>query len=182
MPVSDFIRPEARRALIRYQQPLIGCLVVALGIWWATGFGLVRWLGFLLILGGSVFVIEGLRRARLLRGGGFGPGVVEVDERQIAWFAADVGGVVSVDALSWVSIHSYADKPANWVFQQKDGQRLSVPTDAAGADKIIDALAPLNGIDLSLAAEALNHSQEKSFVLWRATTVRDLNSLSGPLT
>lgn len=180
--MSNFIRPEARRTLRRYQQPLIGAAVVALGLWWASGFGLIRWLGIVTLVLGLGLVIEGLRRARLLRGGGFGPGVVEVDERQIAWFAADMGGAVSVDALSWVSIHSYPDKPANWVFQQKDGQRLSIPSDASGADKIIDALAPLNGIDLSLAAQALAHPTEKSFVLWRASDVRPVNALSGPLT
>ena len=175
--MADFIRPEVRRKMIRYRQPLIGLAFLLLGLWWAMGNGLIIWLGGFLCFVGALLIVEGLRRARLLRGGGFGPDFVDVDERQITWFAADVGGSISVDSLAWVRIQTFDDRPANWIFQQNDGQRLSIPSDAAGADKIIDALAPLKGIDLELAVKAMAFDGEKAFVIWRANNVQPINKL-----
>lgn len=87
----SFIRPEASAFVDRWREVMIGVVVVALGIYWASGFGLLKWVGIVVILIGAALLVAGVQRARFRMGKG-GPGVVQVDERQITYSARWMAG------------------------------------------------------------------------------------------
>ena len=55
-----FIRPEARAAVAQWREALVGGVVLLLGIWWASGFGVMKWLGIGLVAVGAVLIVSGL--------------------------------------------------------------------------------------------------------------------------
>lgn len=164
------IRPEAAQTLRHFSQAIAGAVLTLFAIWLSlNSYGIVRMIALGLIAIGAVIVVEGIRRGRFARAAtGDGPGVVEFDERRISWLSAHFGGSVDLDLLSKVEIQITAGGKALWVFTQNDGSRLAVPADAKGADGLMDALSALKGLDYALALKALETSQEKRFVLWRA--------------
>ena len=168
--MANLIRPEAKAALLRHQQTIMGGAIVALGLWLASlSFGIVLWFAYAVTLVGFVVAIDGLRRARFSKAAsGDGPGIVEIDERRISWMSAHFGGAVDMDLLKMVEVQVTAGAKALWIFTQTDGQRLAVPSAAQGAEKLIDALAALKGFDFATALKALEAKKEQRFVLWRA--------------
>ena len=97
--MDSFLRPEARATLWRWREVLVGSLIAALGLWWAVNsFGPVRWIAALVILGGLLSVVGAVQRLRFNTGGG-GAGVVQVDERRLAYFGPLTGGVVDLGDL-----------------------------------------------------------------------------------
>ncbi|MBJ3761693.1 hypothetical protein ILP92_02865 [Maribius pontilimi] len=165
-----FLRPQAVAAILRWREAIIGLGAAALGAWWVfTEFGILRWVGVAFVLGGIAIAREGWSRARRPTGGG-GPGVVEVDERQITYLSGHGGGAVSVEGLVRVRIVASRDGPYQsdvfWVFTAEDGTALHIPGDATGSEKIFDALAPLPGVDYETAIRASGLVQLGDFVIW----------------
>ena len=160
----SFVRPELAARLGRWRE-LAAAAVVAL-----AGFGLLR-------LGGYVFVPLGLavlalaagwatiavRRLRFLRAVA-APGVVEVDEGQVGYFGPSFGGFVSLSDLAELRLTEFHGK-RQWRLRTLDGQVLSVPIDAAGAERLFDAFASLPGIDMAALTAALGHGQA-TLPLW----------------
>ncbi len=166
----SFLRPGAVAAILRWREAGIGLGAAALGLYWAvTDPGIMRWVGVAFVLGGLAIAREGLSRARRPVLGG-GPGVVEVTERQIAYFSADGGGAVSVDNLVRVHIDTTIDGPYQsdifWVMTPEEGPALHIPGDAVGAAKIFDALAPLEGVDYEAAIRGSSKTRAGSFLVW----------------
>lgn len=148
------IRPEVMRGLRRWQEVIAAGAVLALGLWlaWLGGWLLMP-LGLLIAATGLGLGRQGLRRMRFARGAQ-APGVVEVDEAQIAYLGPESGGFVSLAELTEIRLVTLAARP-HWRLKQADGQALLVPVDAAGAAALHDAFAALPGIDLGRLAAAL---------------------------
>lgn len=139
------IRPEARATLHRFREALTGATALALGLWWLLGsHGLLPYIGAAIALAGAALLLAGLQRARF-RGGTGGPGVVQVDEGQIAYFGPLTGGVVALSEISSLSLDPTA-KPPHWVLSQPGQPDLFIPLNAEGADTLFDVFASLPGI------------------------------------
>lgn len=166
----SFVRPEASDWFMRWREALIGGAIALWGLnVFLTSFGIGRAAGGLAVALGLALVFTGVRRARRPAVGD-GPGVVEVDERQITWFGPNAGGAVSVDALTKVEIRTTAADPFDsdfyWVFHHGEGPPLEVPGDAAGADALFDALSPLSDIDYGGVIRAAANTTAGRVVVW----------------
>jgi hypothetical protein len=141
----SFIRPEARATLHRFREALTGAAILLLGLWWLLGTtGLLPYIGGALAIAGAALTLAGLQRARF-RGGAGGPGVVTVDEGQIAYFGPLTGGAVALSEITALSLDPTA-KPPHWVLSQPGQPDLFIPLTAEGADTLFDVFASLPGI------------------------------------
>ena len=143
------IRPEVRAMVWRWREALVGLALAGLGAWMlAQPAALIKGLGGLVALAGLALAVNGARRARFLAPGAApGPGVVQVVEGQIAWFApgdAVGGGFIALDEITQISL---AADGRRWVVMGPGGQHLSIPIDAAGAEALFDAFVSLPGLD-----------------------------------
>lgn len=163
----SFIRPEAAEGLKRWRSVLAAGAVLALGLWWGlTSLGLLKWLGWALALGGGAMLWAAAQRARF-RGGHGGLGVVYVDERQIAYYAPVGGGVISLDALTEVSIAP--DRAGLPVWRFKAGvELLRVPASAEGTEALFDALTALPGVDIEAAIRATRTPPGAPVMIWKS--------------
>jgi hypothetical protein len=167
----SFIRPEIREGLIRWRGVIAAGAVLALGLWWAlTAFGLIRWIGWALVIGGAALLWTGFQRARF-HGGHGGLGVVEVDERQIAYFAPVGGGIASLDLLTEVSLGPDRAGLPVWRFRS-GSETLTIPASAEGTSLLFDALTALPGVDIEAAIRASRSRPEHSVVIWRKPSAR----------
>lgn len=169
--MTGFVRPELAATFARYREAGIGAGLALAGLYgMATQHGLAFYLSLLALPAGLALLWEGVQRARL-PSGGTGPGVVEVDERQITYFGPDGGMAVSVDALIRVEVVTNDLGPFAsdlfWVFHSEGAPPLVVPGDAAGADQIHDALTALPGMDFRRVAQAAGSVSPGSFVVWQ---------------
>lgn len=164
--MTDFLRPQARAALWRWRELLLGGGVAVFGLWWALGsFGIMVWVGWAIFLLGLMIIVTGIQRLRFSRGGG-GAGVVEVKERRIAYLGPLTGGIVDLDDLQELVLDP-AGRPAHWRLGTQSAI-LSIPVDAEGADTLFDAFAALPGIQTERMLEALNTTPKDPVVVWQA--------------
>jgi len=167
----SFIRPEVRQGLHRWREVIVAAAVIALALWWAlTGFGLIRWVGLALAIGGAALLWAGVQRARF-HGGHGGLGVVEVDERQIAYLAPVGGGIASLDLLTEVSLGPDRSGLPVWRFRS-GSEILSIPASAEGTARLFDALTALPGVDIEAAIRASRSRPEHSVVIWSKPVTR----------
>lgn len=171
-----FLRPEAKATLLRWREALIGAGLLAISVWWGLGaHGFVR--GTAIVIGtvGLALLWNGVRRARFQPGTG-GPGMVEVDERQITYFGPDGGGAISIDALVRVTIHTTADGPFEddvfWVFDDDAGAHLRIPSSAEGAGALFDALVALPGANYEAVIRAMQSTELAQFDIWQKSPPR----------
>lgn len=148
------IRPEVRAALLRWRESIMAAAVVALGLW-LIGLGGWLFLPFgLLVAGlGLALVLLAHRRMRFGRGGG-APGIVEVDEGQIAYLGPTEGGFVSIAELVELRLVHLRGQRL-WRLKQADGQALLIPVAAEGAERLFDAFAQLPAMDSQALVAAL---------------------------
>lgn len=148
-----------RRALAPWRGVLAGAGVAAAGVLVAAStFGLTRALGLVLVPLGLALAWTARQRMRWGRGTG-GPGVVQVDERRLAYWGPLTGGVIDMDDLRRLELgpeDPAAGHPARWILWGPDGQRLEVPVTALGAERLLDLFAALPGLPVErlLAARA----------------------------
>lgn len=166
----NFIRPEARAEMWRWREVLVGLPILLLGIYWASGFGLLKWVGFAVALGGVALMLAGFQRARFrsVRGG---PGVVQVDERQITYFGPLDGGAVAIDDLTGVSLDARSEPPV-WVLRQAGQNLLHIPVNAEGTDALFDAFAALPGIRTEHMLAQLAKKPDHPVVIWSKPAAR----------
>jgi len=63
--MSEFLRPAARATLWRWRDVIGAAIVILLGLWWlGVANGVVRWLGYIVILIGATWAYAGVQRAR----------------------------------------------------------------------------------------------------------------------
>lgn len=161
----SFIRPEAQAALWRWRDVLAGLAALALGAWLALGAGgLLAWFGVPLTAGGGALVVIGLQRARFRAGAG-GPGMVQVDEGQIAYFGPLEGGVVAASELERLTLDP-AQHPPTWVLDRPGQPPLHIPVNAEGAEALFDAFAALPGLRTERMLAELNGRARHPVVIW----------------
>jgi len=164
--MTDFLRPEARRALNRYRDLLIAAAVLGLGLYWGlTSFGILIWLGWLLVLIGAAFAWSGVQRLRF-SAGGHGEGVVHVREGQITYFGPFTGGVVALTELQEIVLDR-SGATGYWVLRQLGQQPVLIPIDAEGAEALFDVFAALPGLNTPAMLAALNASPGQKTVIWQ---------------
>ncbi|MBC7155267.1 MAG: hypothetical protein H5U19_11795 [Rhodobacteraceae bacterium] len=170
------LRPEAMALLLRWREAIIGAGVAAMGLYGAaTTVGIVFYLSLLGLPIGAALIREGVQRARMPEGG-YGPGVIEVDERQITYFGPRSGSAVSVDALTRIDIVTtdrgpYADD-VFWVFHAEDAAPMVVPFGAVGSDRLYDALTALPGLDPGRILAATRDFTPRTTVIWQRVNNR----------
>ena len=169
----SFIRPEANAAIWRWREVMVGALVAALGLYWVIGPGqLLGWVGWVLIVTGIALGVVGMQRARF-RAGSDGPGVVTVDEGQIAYFGPLTGGAVAVSEIERLTLDHTA-KPAHWVLDQPGQPALYIPINATGAEALFDMFAALPGLKTERMLWALNNKGAQLIVIWERVADRPL--------
>ena len=147
----------------------MGCAVFLLGAYWASGIGLLRWIGLVVALGGVLLVYIGFQRARFDAGHG-GPGVVKVDERQIIYFGPLSGGTVDLDDISMLSLDP-TSYPAVWVLAQPQQAEVHIPVNAEDAEDLFDAFATLPGLRTEYMLSQLR-SAVHPVVIWQKHSTR----------
>ncbi len=165
-----FIRPEARAAVAQWREALVGGVVLLLGIWWASGFGVMKWLGIGLVAVGAVLIVSGLQRGRFRIGKG-GPGVVQVDEGEVAYFGPLNGGSVAIRSLSRVVLDGRSTPPV-WALYQPGPAPLHIPVNAEGSDALFDAFASLDGIRTENMLARLKATPDQPVVIWAKSDPR----------
>jgi hypothetical protein len=172
--VRGFIRPELLALILKWREAGIGVLLALAGLWGAaTAGGVVFFAALWAVFLGLALIWGGVRRARF-PGGGTGPGLVEVDERQVTYFGPGGGAAVSIDALTRVEIVTSDAGPFGsdlfWVFESEGMAPLIVPGDAVGAERLFDALTALPGVDFAQVTAAMGSTEPRRFVIWSRTT------------
>ena len=160
-----FIRPELRAALWRWREVALAAVLCLEGLRWILGgYGLQVWIGVALLAGGVALGIGAVQRLRFRRGGG-GAGVVQIDERRIAYFGPLTGGILDLDDLSVLALDG-TGRPAHWQLTGADGTVLSIPVDAEGADALFDAFTALPGLRTEPLLAALAARDASVVRLW----------------
>lgn len=164
------IRPEVLAFFRKYSEAIAGILVALIGLWLALRSGWF-WTGIGIIIAGMGAGLTFTACRRLLfKTDQIGPGVVEIDERQISYFAAYDGGVVSIESLARITAISTDEGPwaddLHWVLEEDGGTILTIPNSAAGAEQLFDAFSALDGVDYSMATKALGATSNDSYVIW----------------
>ncbi len=162
----SLIRPQARAALWRWREVLTGAGLAALGLWWTLGTGgLLHWLGYVLLIGAGAMLMMGVQRARF-RGQAGGPGVVRVDEGQVAYFGPLTGGVVAIRDLDRLTLDP-SGQPAHWVLSQPQAPDLHIPVNAEGAEALFDAFATLPGLRTEHMLTQMHRLPDHPTVIWQ---------------
>jgi len=146
----SFIRPEAREALMKWREAIVGFAFDITGF--VTVLGPTRAhliFGVLMMSLGTILMYVGIQRARFRTSGG-GAGIVDVDERQISYFGPLVGGAVALEDL--VSIA--AVPPHSWELVDVQGTTLTIPVDAEGTEALFDAFSALPDLSTARLADA----------------------------
>lgn len=138
----SFIRPEAQARLMRWRELVIGAVLDAAGVITVLGPTRANLIFGVLLMGlGTVLMVIGIQRGRFRSDGG-GPGIVEVDERQISYFGPESGGIIALEDLQSVAMVP----PQIWELTDVRGLEFRIPADAEGTEALFDAFSALPGM------------------------------------
>ncbi|EBA12085.1 hypothetical protein [Roseobacter sp. CCS2] len=164
--MSNFLRPEVRAFFWRWREVLLAFVVLLLGIWWAlTGVGINVWLGYIFCLIGIGWGVAAVQRARFAQDGD-GPGVVQIRERRLAYFGPLDGGIMDVADLSRLEIDPTSHPDPSWVLTSIEGQVLTIPINAKGAEDLFDVFAALPDIKTTTVLDVLSHTPDARVTVW----------------
>ena len=171
----SFVRPELAERLRTWREPIVWGLLLGAGIW-LIWFGYSRLaplpfaLGLVFSATGIALLRPAVRRLRL-SAEALGEGVVVIDEARIAYLGPRQGGFVDLPAVTRVEVVTRPHVPPNsahaWVITTEDGTRLTIPVGAEGADRLLDALSPLPGIDFDAGIAAVAARGPGRTLLWK---------------
>lgn len=168
----SFLRPEAKAQLLRWRETLAGLGAAALGLWLSlTAYGVLFGLGIVLVLGGAALAVAGVQRARF-RLGSDGPGVVQVVEGRVTYFGPWGGGGASLDRLAWLELVPVRGGSGAWMLIEEEGERLEIPVDARGAERLFDVFAALPGLDTRAMLAALRPPVRERTLIWQRDRLR----------
>lgn len=169
--MAEFLRPEAKAAIWRWREVMVALAILALGLWWGlTAFAVLQWLGWALTLIGVALAVAAVQRVRFRQGGG-GIGVVQVDERRLAYFGPLTGGVIDLGDLVRVDLDPTANPAAHWILTAR-GETLAIPVNAEGADQLFDIFASLPGIRTEQMLAAMQGAPDKPVNIWARPAAR----------
>tara|TARA_R100000935_G_scaffold10270_1_gene20529 strand:- start:3844 stop:4383 length:540 start_codon:yes stop_codon:yes gene_type:complete len=164
--MAEFLRPQARATLWRWREVLFAGALAALGLWWALGsFGLVKWIGIVLVLLAAAIAAAGVQRARF-RQDGQGPGIVMLDERRLVYMGPLTGGAMDVADLTRLELEPAAMPRPHWVLTGVGGQALAIPVNAEGAETLFDVFAALPGIRSGSVLDVLERTPGARVTVW----------------
>lgn len=160
------IRPALAEQLRPWREVIAAVVVALFGLWvFLKGGYVFRPLGGAIIAICLIWGINARRQMRFHREVG-APGLVEVDEGAIRFFAARaLGGELPLRDLVEIRMLSLAGH-AHWRLKSADGQALLIPVDAAGAAQLADAFAALPGVDMGRISAALRASEVTVQTVW----------------
>jgi hypothetical protein len=168
----SFLRPEAKAQLLRWRETLAGLGAAGVGLWLSlTAYGVLFGLGVVLVIGGVSLAVAGVQRARF-RVGSEGPGVVQVVEGRVTYFGPWGGGGASLDRLAWLDLEPARGGAGLWVLIEEEGERLEIPVDARGADRLFDVFAALPGLDTRAMLAALRPPVRERTRVWQRDRLR----------
>lgn len=160
-----FIRPQARAALWRWREVLLGMAVAVLALWWLTNAnGVLRFVAPAVLVGAGALIMVGFQRGRFRNAGG-GVGAVQVDEGQIVYYGPLSGGAVAVRDLRRLTLDA-RQRPPHWRLEQADQPPLLIPLDAEGAEALFDAFAALPGLRTERMLTHIHSLPETAVVVW----------------
>ena len=140
--------------------------IAACGTLWAvTESGVLAAVGTSLAIVGALITFAGIQRTRFRVGHG-GPGVVQVDERQVTYYGPLDGGSVSIDGLVRVDLDPGARPHAVWVLTDAHGMVLNIPTQAENAEALFDVFAALDGIKTENMLAQLRSNPAQRVRIW----------------
>lgn len=166
-------RPEAIETLKKWREPAIIAVLLLLAVkylWQA--FLQTSWisaligLAFVAIIGSLLYVAY--LRARLRRSV-TGPGIVEIREREITYFAPDdKGGEANLDTLYRLQLSTMQSLAGdrNWILWHAEGS-LVIPVSAEGADALIEAFAALPRLGYDKIVKAMEAETQEIFTIWQ---------------
>ncbi|KIC16476.1 MULTISPECIES: hypothetical protein [unclassified Leisingera] len=167
----SFIRPEARETLWQWREVLAAALMFLLGLKWAySAAGFTAITGWALVATGLVAAVIGVQRMRFRRGSG-GPGVVQVDEGQIAYFGPLNGGAVAASELERLAL-DHTSKPPHWLLEQPGQPPLAIPVNAEGYEALFDVFAALPGLKTERMLAELRRRGPHQVVIWERAASR----------
>ncbi|OWU85452.1 hypothetical protein ATO6_00405 [Oceanicola sp. 22II-s10i] len=167
----SFVRPEIAAGLFRWREALTGAAIGLIGLWWALStHGLLHWLGWVIAAIGGGLVAAGLQRGRF-RLGRDGPGVVRVDEGQIAYFGPWNGGVAALSEIEEITLDRSTNPPV-WRLRQAGRADLDIPATAEGAEALFDAFAALPSFDTRSMLAALHAVETRPIEIWKKPSLR----------
>lgn len=163
------IRPAAARALRRWAEVIVAGAVGAVGAWLALQGGYILTpIGALICAFAAIFGAAGYRRMRFAQDTN-AAGFIEITEGQIAYFADDTGGFVSLPDMVELRLITLQHRRF-WRLKQRDGQALMIPVDAAQNGALFDAFAALPNINTAALVAALTtapSAPDATQTLWR---------------
>jgi hypothetical protein len=163
----SFLRPEAKAVFLRWRETLVGLAAAAIGLWFAlTSYGVVFGLGIVLVLGGAALGLAGVQRARF-RQETEGPGIVQIVEGRVTYFGPWGGGGASLDRLAWLELVPVRGGAGAWALIEEEGERLEIPVDARGADRLFDVFTALPGLDTGAMLAALRPPVRERTQIWQ---------------
>ena len=168
--MASFIRPEARAALLRWRESLVGVLALALAFLFSSSGGLLAYVGPVIGIVAVGLIWLGFQRARF-RGDDAGVGTVQVVEGQITYFGPQTGGAVSVIELERLTLDGTA-YPAHWRLDQPGVPELAIPVNAHGADALFDAFAQLPDFRIAYMLSELEDPAKRAVVIWEKHPMR----------
>ncbi len=172
----NFVRSEARQAIWRWRETLVALAILVLGAYWAFGTGaLLHWIGYFVLVAGSVLLVTGLQRGRF-RGNQNGPGVVHVDEGAVAYFGPLSGGAVALREMTALTLDP-TGKPPHWVLSQPGQADLYIPLTASGAETLFDAFASLPGIQTEKMLTEMKRDRDHPVIIWQRDGAGTANRL-----
>jgi len=165
-------RPEAMQTLRRWREPSVIAILFAASIWlfwravvqssWISG---AIGLAFAAAVGSILYV--SYMRARI-SGDSDGPGIVEIREREITYFAPENGGSVDLDMLMRIQLSTLPSNSGdrNWILWYPGGS-LVVPATADGAGELVDTFAALPNIGYEKILRAMKAETQEIFTIWQ---------------
>ncbi|PIB26141.1 hypothetical protein BFP76_14390 [Amylibacter kogurei] len=167
----NFIRPELKELLMQWREViLLVAIVLISAVFFLTGTGLIRIITIGLIVIGAGFLYPAIRQARTAASKQ-SVGVVEITERRIRYLSPDMGAEISANDLTSVEIESRdVNTPledVSWIFRDKHGYTMRIPSGAEGARGLLDAISSLPGADLDAVVRAMGYPQKALFTIWK---------------
>lgn len=169
----SFVRPEIARALARWRETVTGAAAAAAGTYLVLDqIGAARLIGWALLAGGLLLAAAGIQRARFRRGGE-GPGLVRVNEGQLAYFGPHEGGIADIEDVVRLDLETTPGGAQNWLLWHRGAaEPLVIPVDAAGTDALFDVFSRLPGIDTNALLAELDAGSRGRAVIWERDPAR----------
>lgn len=167
--MSGFLRPEAVALLTRWREVIGGGVAVMVGGLLVMQIGYVQQgLGIGLIAVALGYIVLALRRLRFA-GAADAPGVVSLDEGQIAYFAPSISGTIggTIDLSDLRELRLRHDHGRLSWFLVTDTHALAIPHDAAGADQLFDAFSALPDLGPATLLQAVQSKHKGTAIVWR---------------